>query len=79
MRFVSTRESSLAVSLSEALTAGLAPDGGLYLPQQWPTALPDLDASDSSVAIQSIQLQHEGWERDLAVVEPTQPSFTIPE
>ncbi|MCB1555657.1 MAG: threonine synthase [Xanthomonadales bacterium] len=45
MRFVSTRESSLAVSLSEALTAGLAPDGGLYLPQQWPTALPDLPAS----------------------------------
>jgi phage tail-like protein len=42
-------------------------------------ALPDLDASDSTVAIQSIQLQHEGFQRDLAVVEPVQPSFTIPE
>jgi phage tail-like protein len=43
------------------------------------TALPDLDASESAVAIQSIQLQHEGWERDLSVVEPVQPSFTIPD
>jgi phage tail-like protein len=42
-------------------------------------ALPDLDASSSSVAIQSIQLQNEGWERDLAVVEPVQPAYTIPE
>jgi phage tail-like protein len=43
------------------------------------TALPDLDSSDSSVAIQSIQLVHEGFERDLSVEEPVQPSFTIPE
>jgi phage tail-like protein len=33
-------------------------------------ALPDLDAGTSSVAIQSITLQNEGWERDTAVVEP---------
>lgn len=34
------------------------------------TALPDLDASGNSVAIQSITLENEGWERDVAVVEP---------
>lgn len=42
------------------------------------TALPDLDASANAVAIQSITLQHEGWERDLEVTEPTEPSFTNP-
>ncbi|MBD8527050.1 threonine synthase [Pseudomarimonas arenosa] len=38
MQFVSTRHQSPAVSLSEALTQGLAPDGGLYLPAEWPAA-----------------------------------------
>lgn len=43
------------------------------------TALPELDASANAIAIQSIQLQHEGWERDYEVGEPTEPSFTEPE
>lgn len=38
-------------------------------------ALPDLDANASSVAIQSITLQTEGWERDYDVVEPVEPSL----
>lgn len=38
-------------------------------------ALPELDASGSSVAIQQIKLENEGWERDTDVVEPTEPSF----
>jgi phage tail-like protein len=33
-------------------------------------ALPDFDAGVSSVAIQTITLENEGWERDTAVVEP---------
>ena len=37
-------------------------------------ALPDLDAGISSVAIQSITLENEGWERDTAVVEPKEAS-----
>ena len=41
-------------------------------------ALPDLDASGSSVAIQSIKLENEGWERDLEVTPPTPPSFNNP-
>lgn len=36
------------------------------------TALPDLDASTSAVAIQTVVLQNEGWERDTAVTEPTE-------
>jgi phage tail-like protein len=37
-------------------------------------ALPDLDANGNATAIQSITLQHEGWERDLSVTEPEEPS-----
>ena len=38
-------------------------------------ALPDLDASDNAVAIQMLTLENEGWERDTAVTEPTEPTF----
>ncbi len=36
MRFVSTRGQALAVSLPQALAAGLATDGGLYMPEHLP-------------------------------------------
>jgi phage tail-like protein len=42
------------------------------------TALPDLDANANAVAIQSIKLENEGWERDYEVSEPTEPSFSEP-
>ena len=41
-------------------------------------ALPDLDANANAVAIAHLKLENEGWERDLSVVEPTEPSFTVP-
>jgi phage tail-like protein len=40
------------------------------------TALPELDAGANAIAIQSIQLENEGWDRDPAVVEPTEPTLT---
>jgi phage tail-like protein len=33
-------------------------------------ALPDLDANGAKIAIQSIRLENEGWQRDNSVVEP---------
>lgn len=39
------------------------------------TALPELDASANAVAIQSLKLENEGWERDTEVTEPEEPSF----
>src|SRR5579859_6331559 len=36
MQFVSTRGSAPPASFSDVLLAGLAPDGGLYLPESWP-------------------------------------------
>jgi phage tail-like protein len=41
-------------------------------------AQPELDANANAVAIQTLKLENEGWERDLAVTEPTEPSFTEP-
>ena len=40
MKFISTRSATLEATVAEALEAGLAPDGGLYVP----TALPRFDA-----------------------------------
>lgn len=36
------------------------------------TALPELDASANAVAIQTIKLENEGWDRDTSVNEPTE-------
>jgi phage tail-like protein len=47
----------------------------------WPSeyqALADLDANANAVLIQTLKLENEGWERDLEVTEPTEPSFTAP-
>ena len=47
----------------------------------WPSeyqALPDLDASASAVAIQTLKLENEGWERDYDITEPTEPDFNEP-
>ena len=37
-------------------------------------ALPDLSANISGVALQTIKLENEGWERDDSVTEPEEPS-----
>jgi threonine synthase len=36
MHYISTRDSSLRASLSEAIARGIAPDGGLYVPGEFP-------------------------------------------
>ncbi|HVY87123.1 MAG TPA: threonine synthase [Caulobacterales bacterium] len=38
MRYVSTRGNSPPVSFLDAVLSGLAPDGGLYVPEAWPSA-----------------------------------------
>ena len=47
----------------------------------WPSeyqAVPELDANANAVAIQTLKLENEGWERDYSVSEPSEPSFTEP-
>jgi phage tail-like protein len=38
-------------------------------------ALPDLDANANAVALQTIKLENEGWERDVEVPEPSERSL----
>jgi len=47
----------------------------------WPSeyqAVPELDANASEVAIQTLKLENEGFERDYDVTEPREPTFTEP-
>ena len=41
-------------------------------------AIPDLDANANAVAIQTLKLENEGWERDYDVTEPSEPGFNEP-
>ena len=48
----------------------------------WPSrysALNKLDATSQDIALETMVLEHEGWERDYEVMEPSEPSFTEPE
>ena len=40
-------------------------------------ALPDVDANANAVAIQTLKLENEGWDRDLAVTEPVEPTLAV--
>ncbi len=60
MKYISTRGQSPALSFSEILLGGLAPDGGLYLPESYPqfddadlTAMRDMDYAHLAFAILS--------------------------
>jgi threonine synthase len=48
MHYQSTRSADLTASFSAAIEQGLAPDGGLYVPAQWPRFAPsDFDGLDT--------------------------------
>ncbi|MGJ8619682.1 MAG: threonine synthase [Methylophilaceae bacterium] len=60
MKYISTRGQSPALSFSEVLLGGLAPDGGLYMPETYPqftsadlTAMRGMNYSDLAFAILS--------------------------
>jgi phage tail-like protein len=47
----------------------------------WPAeyqALPELDANANAVAIQSLKLEYEGFDRDLEILEPAEPTVNEP-
>lgn len=52
MHYVSTRGSAESLDFGSVLLGGLAPDGGLYLPEEWPTLdLAGLDAATPYVEV----------------------------
>ena len=63
MNYFSTRSGAPAVSSAQAIVAGLAPDGGLYLPERFPQvslqqlqALVEMDYEGRAVEILSLFL-----------------------
>lgn len=64
MKFASTRNPSITVSLSEALMRGLAADGGLYVPSRLPSFTPGDFDNDASLPQVSQRLLHPFFEGD---------------
>jgi threonine synthase len=50
MRYVSTRGSAPVLGFADVVLAGLATDGGLYVPETWPTAVPATAGSYAELA-----------------------------
>jgi threonine synthase len=58
MKYVSTRGKAPSVSFGEALAQGLAPDGGLYVPEQWPQlAIADFDGATTLPEVAEVFLR----------------------
>ena len=51
MKFASTRGEAPQVGFSQALLQGLAPDGGLYVPTQWPAVAAGIEAGEPLPAV----------------------------
>ena len=54
MRYISTRGKAPELGFEDALLAGLARDGGLYVPEQWPTLDQDLIRSFAFKSYQEV-------------------------
>ena len=54
MRYISTRGEAPALGFEDVLLTGLAPDGGLYVPQTWPTIDADTIRSMASQPYTSV-------------------------
>ncbi len=54
MQFISTRGRAPALGFSDAVLAGLATDGGLYVPEAWPQL-----SADEIAALQTAYEPHQ--------------------
>ncbi|MBR5708189.1 MAG: threonine synthase [Oscillospiraceae bacterium] len=85
MRYVSTRNAKAFVSASEAITRGLAEDGGLYLPESIPALEPDFVARMSAMSyperaafIMKKYLDEFSEDELLAMAKAAYASFDVP-
>ena len=81
MRFFSTRGEPLGLSLSEAVLRGLAPDGGLYVPDAWPHLVPkDFDHCETlaEVGARLISPFAMGDQLESLIAEITSDAFNFP-
>lgn len=81
MRFISTRGHAVAVGLTDALSAGLAPDGGLYVPESLPLLDPaaiGTDADLPSVAARVLKPFFNDTSLDSQLVSIAEASLDLP-
>ena len=68
MKFVSTRGRAPSVTAAEALVSGLAPDGGLYVPEHLPAPREDWEATANltyaELAAEVLTLFFTDWEKE---------------
>ena len=68
MNFVSTRGRAPSVTAAEALVSGLAPDGGLYVPEYLPAPREDWEATANltyaELAAEVLTLFFTDWEKE---------------
>ena len=68
MQYVSTRGTAPVLSFADAVLAGLATDGGLYVPQHWPSA-PDTLTTDYASLAASVMAPFIGDEIDAKTLQ----------
>lgn len=71
MNFISTRNASPAATLSQAIAAGLAPDGGLYVPERLPPPrelAPGNTLAETATALLAPFFAGDGLEGELAAI-----------
>ncbi|HSN70718.1 MAG TPA: threonine synthase [Steroidobacteraceae bacterium] len=83
MKYHSTRAASPPVSLAQAIVAGLAPDGGLYVPDALPQRRPDdFDGAETLVVVGQRLLEPffagDRLERDLPAILGSAMDFEAP-
>ena len=81
MKYVSTRGGGGAVTLSEAVQRGLAPDGGLYVPEHFPALSPEALAGAETLADVAARLLapfFAGDPLEAALEEICREAFTFP-
>ncbi|HET7757105.1 MAG TPA: pyridoxal-phosphate dependent enzyme, partial [Steroidobacteraceae bacterium] len=81
--FASSRDGAVRAGFSEALTQGLAPDGGLYVPVRWPTlGCADFDGAASlpqlAVPLLAPFLEHDRLGPELAAIGREAFDFPAP-
>lgn len=71
MNFISTRNTAPAATLSQAIAAGLAPDGGLYVPESLPAArtlVPQSTLADTAAELLRPFFDGDGLAPELAAI-----------
>lgn len=81
MNFISTRNASPAATLSAAIAAGLAPDGGLYVPERLPEPrelAPGADLAETATDLLRPFFAGDGLEGELASICKAAFDFPAP-